>query len=161
MECLDSAPADVGVVFFAYDWVSGVFTKASQAAPWDPAMPQYGSDCDRYRRIRLAGYRTIDCQVPIGTILHLHSPLSSENLETLYDSGMNTTEQREFVDRLQQEAAQYAWREGGKFDALSEIDRAAAAAEGDGGKGYFEAKWGAPFTCEIDDRTPKFDLPLP
>ncbi|GFZ44373.1 hypothetical protein JCM24511_02095 [Saitozyma sp. JCM 24511] len=133
-------------------------------------MPQYGSDCDRYQRLRLAGYSTIDCVDPIAPVIHVHALLTHDERRILWDSGLSLEDQVSFLERINCDKDQYAWRnstpeiegevvaeEEDWHDGLQPFDRAAAAAEGDGGRQYFEAKWG-PFDCELGDRTPRFDI---
>jgi len=36
---------NVAIIFFGYDFLNAVNTNASQAAPWDTNLMQYGSDC--------------------------------------------------------------------------------------------------------------------
>lgn len=220
IEAATGLKGPVGVMFFAYDLLSAVFTGPSASAPWDPAMPQYGSDCDRYRRIRIQGYGAVDCPNKIGEVVHFHGVMTREEKEVLWESGLGVEGQKEFLERLNGEKEQYAWRsspkgkgkgkgKGGKkakpqrlppsgvlgdddqyeplpldedddadddtadsdpyedeeeepeeldhHDGITEADMKAAAAEGDGGRQYFEAKWG-PFDCELGERMPGFDI---
>ena len=154
------AEGRLGVMFFNYDLLSAVTTSAGDAAPWDPAMPQYGADCDRYRRLRLAGLDAIDKRIPLGEVVHLHSMLSDEEFDELYD-GEGTVKQRaERVREMDAGREKYAWRHAaGALDVEDEMDRKAAQAEGEGGRVYHYAKWGEDPTCELADRTPAFDLP--
>ncbi|WVF66158.1 hypothetical protein IAT40_000898 [Kwoniella sp. CBS 6097] len=169
-ECLNWAKreGDIGVLFTSYDLLSAVFVNASAKAPWDPGMPQYGADCDRYARIRLAGYRATDCPYSIGEMVHSHTVLSSAEMDTLWNGRLNLEEQLEMLREINENAEQYAWRgagegeageaEGDRYDGFGPVDEAISTAEGEGGRSYFEAKWG-PFDCELDGRTPKFDIP--
>ncbi|ORY22834.1 hypothetical protein BCR39DRAFT_550741 [Naematelia encephala] len=164
--------APYGVMFFAYDLLSAVFTHASAAAPWDPAMPQYGSDCDRYRRLRLAGYAVADCPISIGSITHTHAVLTHDEKAKLWGSGLKVEQQVDLLEEINAASEQYAWRNGAGpkpadgasveeeedwHDGVRQFDLEAAAAEGSGGNQYYEAKWG-PFTCELEDRIPNFDI---
>ncbi|CAD6565144.1 MAG: hypothetical protein TREMPRED_000943 [Tremellales sp. Tagirdzhanova-0007] len=152
----------LGVLHFAYDLLSAVTAKAGKIAPWDPAMPQYGSDCDRYMRLKLAGMHATDNGERIAEIIHLHSVLSEDEMERLYDDTEDVQERVRIVRELNDAREQYAWRYGGEGDGregITEMDVKAKYAEEQGGRLYFEAKWGQiEELCELDDRTPAFDL---
>ena len=63
--CMDKEP-DTGIIFANYDrlcWVNG--QAIADAGWWDLALPQYFSDNDIYRRVRLAGYKTIELNLPL------------------------------------------------------------------------------------------------
>lgn len=149
----------LGVLWFDYDRLSAVSFRAEMIAPWDPAMPQYGSDCDRYKRLRLAGLKVQDCEQPPLSVVHLHGLLSEEAFERLYDETEPLESRLEFVKGVEEAMDQYSWREGDK-DGMMESDRQAKDAEVDGGRRYWEAKWGwGPPPCELVDRLPFFDVP--
>ena len=152
----------LGVLHFAYDTLSAVTAQAGKLAPWDPAMPQYGSDCDRYMRLRLAGLHATDNGERIAEIIHLHSVLSEDEMGRLYDETEDLEERVRIVRELNEGRKQYAWRTGGEGDSregITEMDVKAKYAEEQGGRIYFEAKWGEiEELCELDDRTPAFDL---
>lgn len=156
------AEGNLGVLFFMYDIISAVTTTAGQLAPWDPSMPQYGADCDRYRRLRLAGLEATDSILHIGEIIHIHGVLHEEEMVALYDETAGSTEERAAVVReISNAENQYAWRfSGNGGDEMEERDMVAAEAEALGGRLYHFAKWGDNPACELLDRTPAFDVPL-
>jgi hypothetical protein len=50
-----------GAIFTHYDAFVALNVAAYKAVgPWDTNLPQYFSDCDYYRRLRLAGYETLE-----------------------------------------------------------------------------------------------------
>lgn len=150
----------LGVMWFMYDLLSAVTVNAGRVAPWDPAMPQYGSDCDRYKRLRLAGLETRDCEERIGEMIHLHSVLSEGEMGELFDRAVPLEERVATVREIDGAREQYSWREGDGRVSMTEADKQAKEAEGDGGRRYHEAKWGwGPPPCELDDRVPNFDVP--
>ena len=161
VECLASAKNDAGVVFFDYDRLCGVFTRSAMAAPWDPFMPQYGADCDRYRRLRLAGLTVEDCEYTIGAILHLKAALNTDDLAQLYNSSMTLEQQIAFVDEKTKDTEPYSWKSSSKYDSASEVDMKAADAEGVAGGAYWNHKWGRPLPCDKSEMyvLPKFDVP--
>lgn len=66
LEAYNKRTADVGVIFANYDCISWVNGEAIQDAGWwDLTLPQYFSDVDIYRRVRLAGYKTIELGLPL------------------------------------------------------------------------------------------------
>jgi hypothetical protein len=152
-------------MFFQYDILSAVTSIARQKAQWDVNMPQYGSDCDRYKRLRLSGLTVRDCYTGVGDILHLHSILGEEDFEFLYFGGGNRTARIEYIRGVDEKREQYSWRVGsgdGNGDDGAEMgtmDQYGKDAEGMGGERYFDGKWGAGHTCELDDRLPLFDVP--
>jgi hypothetical protein len=55
-----------GCIFTAYDALVALNVKACMAVgPWDVNLPWYLSDCDYYRRLRLASYLTLDSGLPV------------------------------------------------------------------------------------------------
>lgn len=55
-----------GVVFTFYDTVIAFNTKmVTRMEPWDIVMPQYFSDNDYYRRVRLAGWHTVESEIKV------------------------------------------------------------------------------------------------
>jgi hypothetical protein len=55
-----------GAIFTNYDSFVALNVAACKAVgPWDANLPQYFSDCDYYRRLRLAGYQTLDSGLPV------------------------------------------------------------------------------------------------
>lgn len=167
----------VAVMFLGlYDIVNVVFVGPSADAPWDPSMGQYGSDCDRYVRLRLAGHQVMDCPSSIGTIFHHVPVISHTEKEKLWSSGLTPRQQVELLQEIKNATGhtEYGWREGGlggedpdrqeaeendRHGAWQTGDEAAAAAERAGGDLYFAEKWGENPECELVGRTPKFDVP--
>jgi hypothetical protein len=149
----------LGVMYFEYDLLSAVTDIAGLVAPWDPAMPQYGSDCDRYKRLRLGGLETRDCENQIGEVLHLRSLLSEAELEMLYKGEGTVKERADRIREIDGKREKYAWREAKGGESVTEMDRLAAEAERQGGEVYFEGKWGKNPPCELWDRQPKFEQP--
>lgn len=63
---VDSRTDDIGAVFADYDrlcWFNGEAFK--KAGYWDLVLPQYYSDNDIYRRVRLAGYQIVELNLPL------------------------------------------------------------------------------------------------
>jgi hypothetical protein len=55
-----------GVAFTAYDTLAALnMVAARKIGPWDTILPQYFADNDYYRRIRLAGFETIETGLPV------------------------------------------------------------------------------------------------
>lgn len=55
-----------GMVFTHYDTLAALNVEAvAQVGPWDVTLPQYFADNDYYRRLRLAGYESIDTGLPV------------------------------------------------------------------------------------------------
>ncbi len=55
-----------GVAFTHYDTFAALNMEAvNRIGPWDTNLPQYFSDNDYYRRMRLAGYEIIDTGLPV------------------------------------------------------------------------------------------------
>lgn len=64
-----------GVIFTAYDSLAAFNTAAFDAiGGWDEKLHWYRSDCDVYRRLRLAGYPTIESNLPVK-----HTPSQTLN----------------------------------------------------------------------------------
>ena len=64
-----------GAIFTNYDSLAAFNTEAFDAiGGWDDNLPWYLSDCDIYRRMRLAGYPTIDSGLPVK-----HTPSQTLN----------------------------------------------------------------------------------
>jgi hypothetical protein len=148
----------LGVMFFSYDLLSAVTTNAGHVAPWDPSMPQYGSDCDRYKRLRLSGLQVTDCETSIGEVLHMHSSLSADQFEFLYDEQQPLDSRLEFVQEVDGGRDKYAWRLDEDGETLTEMDKKASEAESEGGRLYHFAKWGENAPCELENRFPAFDI---
>jgi len=149
----------LGVLWFHYDRLSAVTIEAGKVAPWDVSMPQYGSDCDRYKRLRLAGLETKDCDSRWGDLIHIHSVLSEEEMEALYDESVPLEERVAVVQAIEDSEDQYSWRKGDGRAGITDMDTQAKFAEGEGGRGYMEAKWGWSPPCELEGRFPAFDVP--
>ena len=55
-----------GVIFTAYDALAAFNTAAFRhVGGWDTVLSWYLSDCDMYRRLKLAGYELIDSGLPV------------------------------------------------------------------------------------------------
>ena len=55
-----------GVVFTHYDALAAFsMAMARDVGPWDTTLPQYFADNDYYRRVRLAGYETIETDLEV------------------------------------------------------------------------------------------------
>ncbi len=55
-----------GVIFTLYDTLAAYHTAAFDAVgPWDTNLPQYFTDNDMYRRLRLAGYELSESNLPV------------------------------------------------------------------------------------------------
>jgi len=55
-----------GAIFTAYDSLAAFNTEAMTAVGgWDTLFTWYASDCDMYRRLRLAGYPTVESNLPV------------------------------------------------------------------------------------------------
>jgi len=55
-----------GAIFTNYDSLAAFNTGAMRAiGGWDTLFSWYESDCDTYRRLRLAGYETIESNLPV------------------------------------------------------------------------------------------------
>lgn len=55
-----------GVIFTAYDALAAYNTEAFNAVGgWDANLQWYGSECDMYYRLRLAGYPTLESKLPV------------------------------------------------------------------------------------------------
>ncbi len=64
-----------GVIFTAYDALAAFNTAAfREVGGWDQFLEWYHSDNDMYRRLRLAGYETIDSNLPVN-----HTPSRTLN----------------------------------------------------------------------------------
>lgn len=71
----ESSKGKWGAIFTAYDALAAYSVEAMQAiGGWDERINWYGSDCDCYRRLRLAGYPTIDSGLPVK-----HTPSQTLN----------------------------------------------------------------------------------
>lgn len=67
-----------GAIWTAYDALAAYSAEAMQAiGGWDENLPWYLSDCDCYRRLRLAGYSTIDSGLPVK-----HTPSQTLNSDS-------------------------------------------------------------------------------
>jgi GT2 family glycosyltransferase len=77
-----------GVAFTRYDCLAALSTRMiREVGEWDTVLPQYFSDCDYYRRVRLAGFELIETGLPV---VHV-------------DQGSNTLRsdpRREFLNRV-------------------------------------------------------------
>jgi GT2 family glycosyltransferase len=77
-----------GVAFTRYDCLAALSTRMIRdVGEWDTVLPQYFSDCDYYRRVRLAGFDVIETGLPV---VHI-------------DHGSNTARsdpRREFLNRI-------------------------------------------------------------
>lgn len=66
IESLNNGRRKWGVVFTNYDVLCAFNMEAIRAVgEWDTAFPNYFSDNDYYRRIRLAGFETVDSGLPV------------------------------------------------------------------------------------------------
>lgn len=55
-----------GVIFTLYDTLAAFSTAAfDEVGPWDTNLPQYFTDNDMYRRMRLAGYELAESHLPV------------------------------------------------------------------------------------------------
>lgn len=64
-----------GTVFTNYDSLAALNTEAVRAVGgWDTMLSWYGSDCDAYRRLRLAGYPSMESNLPVK-----HTPSQTLN----------------------------------------------------------------------------------
>jgi hypothetical protein len=55
-----------GVIFTYYDTLAAYNTAAfAEVGPWDQNLPQYFTDNDMYRRMRLAGYELAESHLPV------------------------------------------------------------------------------------------------
>jgi len=157
----ETDPSTYAITFFSYDWLSSVGVAGSGLAPWDPATPQYGADCDRYGRLRRAGAGIFQNEIEVGTLMHLHSVLSESEQDELFAGHMTMEEQVAFVQEISDSRDQYSWRQGDKEDVrdgITPMDTAAKEAEGSGGGGYMSAKWGDGWACELVGRDPRWDV---
>ena len=152
----------LGVLMFGYDWLSAVTTKAGRVAPWDPGMPQYGSDCDRYQRVRLAGLSVGHVEGNPTYLAHLHAMLSDAEMDDLYDDDQPLEDRVKVLMEIEEAEAQYSWRKGDGLADMSVMDEQARNAEDNigSGRGYYYAKWRAT-SCELEERSPVFDVPRP
>lgn len=68
-----------GAIFTAYDALAAFNTAAFQAiGGWDTALEWYASDADAYRRLRLAGYPTLESNLPVT-----HEPSQTLNSDPM------------------------------------------------------------------------------
>ena len=68
-----------GAIFTNYDALAAFNVEAMIAVGgWDPMLSWYLSDCDLYRRIRLAGYPTIESNLPVK-----HTPSQTLNSDPI------------------------------------------------------------------------------
>ncbi len=166
-QCIESkqersaSPNGLGVLFIDYDRLSAVSVTAGNAVPWDPATPQYGSDCDRYARMRSAGYEVGECQ-GIGYVAHVRAVMTEEEQDRFFGGEMSLEDRLAFTKTINQEGEEYGWRKGGTADhrdAITMADTEASKAEGEGGRVYMKAKWGEDWNCALEGRSPAFDVP--
>jgi GT2 family glycosyltransferase len=74
LEELEESGRNWGVVFTHYDVLVAFRMKAIKVVgPWDTKLPQYFADNDYYRRVRLAGFETVDT----GLQVHHHNASST------------------------------------------------------------------------------------
>ena len=72
---VQNSGAKWGAIFTAYDALAAYSTEAMQAiGGWDENLPWYLSDCDVYRRLRIAGYPTLESGLPVE-----HTPSQTLN----------------------------------------------------------------------------------
>ena len=58
-----------GVIFTNYDALAAFNTEAFDAVgPWDTNLPQYFTDNDMYRRLRMAGYEMLESNLPVNHV---------------------------------------------------------------------------------------------
>lgn len=93
-----------GVAFTRYDCLAAFSTRMiREVGEWDTVLPQYFSDCDYYRRVRLAGFELIETGLPV-----IHVGNGSNTLRS--------DPQREFLNEITFPlyAAYYARKWGGR-----------------------------------------------
>jgi hypothetical protein len=74
-----------GVIFTNYDALAAFNTEAFRAVGgWDTMLSWYLSDCDMYRRLRLAGYELIDSGLPVK-----HAPSQTLNADPAIRRAVN------------------------------------------------------------------------
>lgn len=73
------------VIFTFYDALAVFNTAAFDAVgPWDQNLPQYYTDNDMYRRLRIAGWPTLESH--IQTIHHGSQTINSDPIRKLYNN---------------------------------------------------------------------------
>ncbi|KAH8829464.1 hypothetical protein DL96DRAFT_1598197 [Flagelloscypha sp. PMI_526] len=176
-ECIEKAQRKedrLGVLFFGYDLLSMVKIEAGQKAPWDTALPQYGADCDRYARIRMAGYKTTDapelCDLPSFKIFNMKAVLPSKELDILFSPPSETPfkYRLEVLQHANQQATSHgAWRHvPNDRTGMGKIDSEIMEANRRGGVVHYMNKWGGKkcgfgMPCNVkDEEKPQFDVPV-
>jgi hypothetical protein len=78
-----------GIAFTNYDALAAYNMEAIRVVgPWDTTFPHYFSDCDYYRRFRLAGYEEIQTGLPV--LHHGSTTIKSDpNLHSIVNSTWN------------------------------------------------------------------------
>ncbi|KAH8822424.1 hypothetical protein DL96DRAFT_1714741 [Flagelloscypha sp. PMI_526] len=164
---LTSTPK-LGVLFFYYDWLSMARVKAAAAVPWDPAVMQYGSDCDRYNRLRHADFVVTDAsksECPslenLGHLENMRGTLSSADLSVVLSTEESYEKRLQTVTTAMNVTESYSWTVNGR-GAMTALDVEAKYAAEIGGKWYWEKKWGTKWGeggCEQKVEEKKFDVP--
>jgi hypothetical protein len=66
-----------GTLFSAYDALAAFNTEAfREVGGWDTLLEWYASDCDMYRRVKLAGYELVESNLPVK-----HEPSQTLNAD--------------------------------------------------------------------------------
>ncbi|KAH8806599.1 hypothetical protein DL96DRAFT_1686320 [Flagelloscypha sp. PMI_526] len=158
----------LGVLFFHYDWLSMVRVKAATAVPWDPSIMQYGSDCDRYNRLRHANFLVVDASTAkcpslgnLGHFENMRGPLSSADLSVVLSTKESFEKRLQTIVNAINETQPYSWTSNGR-GGMTLLDHEAKYAAEVGGKWYWEKKWGKKWgtgDCQQTLEDKKFDVP--